>query len=188
MRAPARAASLGRVIRPRPLRTALLLALLCSVPAGCARLAPSGAAGGAVAAGPVVVPTDPEEVAAVVAEAGRARALPGDRRTAEDFDTTTERERVVAVAAAAQKAEEQPLGATIASLGDATSPGLWLETPLVARERPGRLSHAAAGTSVLVELRPSGGAAGSGSRASLAALRLLEAPLAGLTEIEVFGR
>lgn len=188
MRAAARAASVRAMRFHRPLRAALPL-VLCGLVAGCAALSTSGGGGGPSApSGPVIVPTDPEEVAAVVAEAGRSQALPANRRTAEDFDTTTEAERVVAVAAAATDAPERALGATIATLGDAASPGLWLETPLVSETGPGRLSYAAAGTSVLVELRPSGGAPGGGSRASLAALRLLEAPLAGLTEIEVFAR
>ena len=168
-------------------RAALGLALLLLAAPGCAALRP-GAPAPAAVLGPVAVPETPEEVAAVVAEAGRREALPADRRTAEDFDTTTALEREVAVAAAAREAPERALGATVASLGDAAEPGLWLETPLVAEAGPGRLAYGPAGTSVLVELRPSGGAAGSGSRASLAALRLLQAPLAGLPEIEVFAR
>ena len=188
MRAAARAASVRGMTRSRLLLPALLAGLACLAATGCARLAPGGGGGPEAASGPIVVPTDPVEVAEVVAAAGRSVALPADRRTAEDFDTTTERERVVAVAAAAEEAEERALGETVTSLGDAAEPGLWLETPLVAEAGPGRLSYAPAGTSVLVELRPSGGAAGSGSRASLAALRLLEAPLAGLTEIGVFAR
>ena len=188
MRAPAGAASVGSMTAIRLPRPALLAVLAVLAATGCARLAPGGGGGLEAASGPIVVPTDPEEVAAVVAEAGLGRALPADRRTAEDFDTTTERERVVAVAAAAEEAEERALGTVVASLGDAASPGIWLETPLVAEAGPGRLAYAPAGTSVLVELRPSGGAAGSASRASLAALRLLEAPLAGLPEIEVFAR
>lgn len=136
----------------------------------------------------VAIPDAPEAVAAVIAEAGRAEALPADRRTAEDFDTTTAEERAVAVAAAGRTAPERALGTVVASLGDAATPGLWLETPLVPEAGPGRLSYPPAGTQVLVELRPSGGAPGSASRASLAALRLLQAPLAGLAEIEVFAR
>ena len=168
------------------MRALSLLLLVVLAGPGCARLQASMPR--AAPAGPVALPETPEAVAAVVAQAGRAEALPSDRRSAEDFDTTTAQERAIAVAGAAEEAAERPLGRTVASLGDATAPGLWLETPLVDAAAPGRLSLAAAGTSVLVELRPSGGAAGSGSRASLAALRLLEAPLAGLTEIEVFAR
>ena len=187
MRAGAAGASVPAMAMSRPSAgaTALLAALALGA-AGCARM-PGGGAGapqGVIDVGSVT----PEAAAGIVAEAGRAAPLPADRRTAEDFDTTTEQERAVAVAAAAQEAPERPLGATIAALGDAADPGLWLETPLVSEAGPGRVAYPPAGTSVLVELRPSGGAAGSGSRASLAALRLLEAPLAGLTEVEVFAR
>lgn len=170
--------------------TVLLLVPLILAASGCASLEggpPPGPLPGSAAAD-VTVPEDPVEVAAVIAGAGRGQALPAARRTAEDFDTTSAAERIVAVAAAAQEAPERRLGATVASLGDAADPGLWLSTPLVSSPGPGRLSYGKAGTSVLVELRPSGGAAGSGSRASLAALRLLEAPLAGLAELDVYAR
>jgi hypothetical protein len=42
------------------------------------------------------------------------------------------------------------------------------------------------GKSINIELRPSGGAAGSGSQISLAAMRLIEAPLTSLPELTVF--
>jgi len=81
----------------------------------------------------------------------------------------------------------QPLGTTVASLGDPADPGLWAETPLVTAPRPGRLEDPATGASVEVELRPSGGAPGSGTRASLPALRALGVPLTGLPELRVIG-
>ena len=71
----------------------------------------------------------------------------------------------------------------MASLGDPAQPGFWMTTPLVTSERPGRLEYPLKGTSVEVTLIPS--EAGS-SRVSLAALRLLEAPLADLSELDVF--
>jgi hypothetical protein len=40
--------------------------------------------------------------------------------------------------------------------------------------------------SVNLELRPSGGTLGSGSQISLAAMRLIEAPLTGLPEVSVY--
>ena len=169
-------------------RAILTLALLTLAAPGCARLQSALPGPDPSPPRPVVLPETPEEIAAAVAGAGRAEPLPADRRTAEDFDTTTPEERAVAVAAAAEEAPERPLGRAVVSLGDAAEPGLWLETPLVEAAGPGRLAYAPAGTSVLVELRPSGGAAGSASRASLAAMRLLEAPLAGLPEVEIFAR
>lgn len=139
------------------------------------------------ASGPVVIPETQEEVQAVVASAGRSEAAPRNARTVEQFDTTTEAERQIAVAAAEPAEDaEAALGSTIATLGDPSDPGLWLATPLVSEARPGRL--ALGDQSVLVELRPIPGAETAGSRISLPAIRLLGAPLTGLTEIEVFGR
>jgi hypothetical protein len=110
---------------------------------------------------------------------------PAEAATAEDFDTTTPEER--AAAAATDETEgARRLGTTVASLGDPADPGFWIETPLVTEARRGRLEYPANGKTVQVELRPSGGASGSGSRVSLPALRMLEAPLTGLPELVVF--
>jgi hypothetical protein len=106
-------------------------------------------------------------------------------RTAEEFDTTTPAERRAAAAAPAPAGEAR-LGVTVASLGDPSAPGFWLETPLVAEVRQGRVLLAATGASVQVELRPIAGAATAGSRLSLAALRLLGVGLTDLPEIEVY--
>ncbi|WP_127561698.1 D-galactarate dehydratase [Nioella ostreopsis] len=76
------------------------------------------------------------------------------------------------------------LGTTVASLGDPTAPGLWLETPLVTTETAGRL-EAENGNSVEVTLRPSGGEAGSGSRISLMALQALGLGLTDLPTLTV---
>ena len=77
------------------------------------------------------------------------------------------------------------LGTTVASLGSPTSPGLWLETALVAEPTSGRVEYN--GQTVTVELRPSGGEPGSGSQISLEAMRALGAPLTGLPELTVYG-
>ena len=128
---------------------------------------------------------------------GRARPLPRPgaggsapppgATTAEAFDTTTPGERAVAVAAP-EPAGEAKLGRTVAALGSPAKPGFWLETPLVDRVRPGRVVARANGKSVQVELRPTGGEAGSGSRISLPALRLLGVGLTGLHEVDVFAK
>ncbi|WP_420397194.1 D-galactarate dehydratase [Nioella sp.] len=76
------------------------------------------------------------------------------------------------------------LGTTVASLGDPTAPGLWLETPLVTTETAGRL-EAENGNSVEVTLRPSGGEAGSGSRISLMAMQALGLGLTDLPTLTV---
>jgi len=108
---------------------------------------------------------------------------PPDARTVEDFDTTTAADRADAVVTAPVSGERN-LGTTIATLGSPTDPGIWFKTPLVTSVTQGRIDFQ--GRSVAVELRPSGGAAGSGSQISLAAMRLIEAPLTSLPEVTVY--
>jgi hypothetical protein len=103
--------------------------------------------------------------------------------TVEQFDTTTEADRAAAVETETSTGEQE-LGTTIATLGPPAEPGIWLKTPLVTALTPGRVDFD--GKSINVELRPSGGAAGSGSQMSLAAMRLIAAPLTGLPELTVF--
>ena len=79
--------------------------------------------------------------------------------------------------------EQAVLGKTLATLGDPTDPGIWLKTPLVTEIVQGRVSYA--GREINIELRPSGGAPGSGSQISLPAMRLLEAPLTEIIELVV---
>jgi hypothetical protein len=76
------------------------------------------------------------------------------------------------------------LGFAVASLGDATVPGLWMETPLVSAEGPGRVVGPD-GRTVAVTLRPSGGGAGTGSRLSLQAMQALGIDLAALPTVTV---
>ena len=105
---------------------------------------------------------------------------PSAAKTVEELDTTTDAERD---AAAVPGATGQLLGESVASLGDATRSGFWIETPLAKAEGPGRLVYPANGKSVEVTLMPSDGGS---SRVSLAAMRLLDAPLAGLPKLEVY--
>ena len=107
---------------------------------------------------------------------------PPDARTVEQFDTTTAQDRAAAIAPPADG--ERRLGSTIANLGSPIDPGIWLKTPLVTAVTNGRVEYN--GMSVNLELRPSGGALGSGSQISLAAMRLIEAPLTGLPEVSVY--
>lgn len=109
---------------------------------------------------------------------------PKNAVTVEQFDTTSAAER--AEAAAPPTSGNIRLGTTVASLGDPSDPGFWAETGLVDRITPGRLEYPAAGTSVQVELRPSGGSPGAGTRVSLPALRVLNAPLTELPTLVVF--
>ena len=108
---------------------------------------------------------------------------PQNAVTVEQFDTTSQEDRDAALVAAAP-AEGQALGVTIASLGPPAEPGIWLKTPLVTVLTAGRVEYQ--GKTINIELRPSGGAAGSGSQISLAAMRLIEAPLTSLPELTVF--
>ena len=78
------------------------------------------------------------------------------------------------------------LGRTIASLGNAAEPGLWLKTPLVSEQQPGRVYYAETNTTVDVTLIPIDGPETAGSRLSLAAMQALGAPLTGLPEVDVF--
>ncbi|PRY25961.1 hypothetical protein CLV78_10152 [Aliiruegeria haliotis] len=154
--------------------------------AGCAQV-PRGAKGPASTGAPLSGTSQsigPTEVA-VDAPGTDSPPPPPSARTVEQFDTTTGAERQAAAAAPATGAAR--LGTTVASLGDPTDPGFWAETGLVSEPRQGRLEYPASGQSVQVELRPSGGAPGSGTRVSLPALRVLEAPLTGLPELVVFG-
>ena len=132
-----------------------------------------------------------EAVVAPSAPAVRPPAArpPANARTVEQFDTTSVAERQAAEAAAkAQAASGQgkALGRTVASLGDATVPGLWLRTPLVSEAAMGRVVYPKTGKAVELELVPIEGAKTAGSQISLAALRVLEAPLTDLSEVDVF--
>lgn len=110
---------------------------------------------------------------------------PPSARTVEQFDTTSAEDRAAAVAPV-QTSGEQSLGTTNVSLGSAADPGIWLKTALVTELQMGRAVYSANGNSVNLELRPSGGEAGSASQMSLAAMRLLEIPLTALADVEVF--
>lgn len=85
--------------------------------------------------------------------------------------------------AAATPQSEVP-GTTLATLGDASVAGLWLETPLVDVPGPGRVTTSD-GTSLDLQLIPSGGVDGAGSRLSLAAMQALGLPLTAIAELSV---
>lgn len=108
-----------------------------------------------------------------------APSPPQNARTEEQFDTTTQEQREAAVTSTGGAL----LGTVTATLGDPTKPGFWMETGLVSDVAQGRVRYPASGRSVSVELRP---VAGGSARVSLAALRLLDAPLDDLAVIEVY--
>ena len=103
--------------------------------------------------------------------------------TAEQFDTTTAQQRAEAITAGGGA---RKLGTTIASLGNPAEAGFWIKTPLVSSAGKGRVEYPATGKSVAVDLIPIDGPKTAGSRVSLAALRLLGAPLTGLPELIVY--
>ena len=142
--------------------------------AGCAEFAALDAPRGAQTAPPATAP------------ATSPRPPSPNARTVEEFDTTTADERQAAVAVPAVAAGS--LGRTVASLGDPGRSGFWLETPLVSTPTKGSVLYPRSGRRLNVDLLPIAGPASGGSRLSLAAMRLLEAPLTGLPEIEVFRR
>jgi len=111
------------------------------------------------------------------------RRPPATARTAEAFDTSTAAEKEAAAAGGDEAAAARALGTTIVSLGDPARPGFWIETPQVSTAGPGRVVFPDTGRSAQVELLP---VDRSGSRLSLAAMRLLGLPLTGLTEVQVF--
>jgi hypothetical protein len=110
--------------------------------------------------------------------------LTGAPRTAADFDRVTETERQAAVAPPAAAAGS--IGTTVASLGDPARPGFWMETPLVSNPTRGSVLYRATGRRLNLDLIPIDGPASGGSRMSLSAMRMLDAPLTGLPSVDVF--
>lgn len=107
---------------------------------------------------------------------------PESARTVEQFDTTTAEQRA---AAAAPEPGGRLLGTTVATLGDPGRPGFWIETTLTSNTGSGRLRYGENGKSVEVDLIP---ISSGGSRVSLAAVRVLEAPLTALLVLDVYAQ
>jgi len=110
---------------------------------------------------------------------------PPTARTVEQFDTTSQEDRIEAITVV-QRTGERSLGVTNVSLGSSADPGIWIKTAQVTELQLGRAVYLVTGKSINIELRPSGGEAGSASQLSLAAMRLLEIPLTDLADVEVF--
>ncbi len=75
---------------------------------------------------------------------------------------------------------------TIAGLGDPTTPGRWMETPLVDTEFTGRVVVPRTGAQAYITLVPAPGPEGGGSRLSLDAMRALLLPFDELVELEIY--
>lgn len=113
-------------------------------------------------------------------------APPDTATTVEEFDTSTDAEKLAATTVGRASEQEREIGHTIASLGNPTVPGFWLETPLISEPAKGRVMNPATNKSVAVQLLPIAGPETAGSRVSLSAIRLLGAPLVGLVDLVVF--
>lgn len=123
----------------------------------------------------------PEDASVVVPEAVPEVVQGAGGRTPDALDQTS----AVELAAAADVSGGNALGDTVASLGDPTQPGLWLRTPLVKSEMPGRVS-VEGGKSLAVTLIPIEGEASAGSQMSLGAMRGLGLGLTDLPTVQVF--
>ncbi len=75
---------------------------------------------------------------------------------------------------------------TIAGLGDPTTPGRWMQTPLVDTEVTARVVVPRTGAQAYITLVPSRGPEGGGSQLSLDAMRALLVPLDALVEVEIY--
>ncbi|WP_300031354.1 hypothetical protein [uncultured Roseobacter sp.] len=124
-----------------------------------------------------------QEPAAGMAPQAASPALnAGGARSAESIDSTSTAQRT---AAAQVSATGAALGRTVASLGNPAEQGFWLKTPLVPSEMSGVVTDTETGASVKVTLIPIDGPATAGSRISLAAMRVLNAPLTALVTLSV---
>ncbi len=124
-----------------------------------------------------VGPTSPQPAPAPIETA--APPPPPGARTVEEFDTTSAAARAEATAVDTAGCF---LGSDVASLGDPTRPGFWIETPLVEAPGKGRVTLAGGGGGVEVDLIPSA----AGSRLSLAAIRLLGVSLTDLPTVDIY--
>ena len=108
----------------------------------------------------------------------------GNRADRAAEETVTEAVDPAAAEAVEAAGEGRVVGFSVISLGDASVPGLWLETPLVTEEGPGQIIGED-GTIVNLTLRPSGGERNSGSRLSLQGYDALGIPLSALPTVTV---
>ncbi len=75
---------------------------------------------------------------------------------------------------------------TVAGLGDPTTPGRWMQTPLVDSEVTARVVVPKTGAQAYITLVPASGPETGGSRLSLDAMRALLVPFDELVEVEVY--
>jgi hypothetical protein len=104
--------------------------------------------------------------------------------TAETATNVTEAE--IKAASKPTTGPEQDKGITIASLGLLNQDGLWLSKSLVTSETQGRVVVEKTGKTINLALLPNGGASGSGSQISIAAMQALGVSITDLVELRVF--
>jgi hypothetical protein len=75
---------------------------------------------------------------------------------------------------------------TIAGLGDPTTLGRWMQTPLVDAEVTARVVVPKTGAQAYITLVPAPGPDGGGSRLSVDAMRALLVPFDELVEVQVY--
>ncbi len=125
-----------------------------------------------------------DEVVVPPRNAPRAKPRPDDLKAVK----TVTAEEVQEATAKPEARPARDLGLTIVSLGLLDRDGLWLRTPLVKDEVPGRVIYSKLGNSANVTLLPIAGEVGAGSQLSLAAMQVLGVPLAELAEVQVYIR
>ena len=108
-----------------------------------------------------------------------APAPPPEARRTNEFDTTTQAQRLAAL----EPEEEGVLiGQAVLTLGDPGRAGFWVETEFVSKPGQGRVELDGGEKGVDVALLPTSGS----GRISLAALRLLEVPLTAFVKVNIF--
>lgn len=133
------------------------------------------------ATNPLVETTAPEAVAPVevsVDTGTRPQARP------DEVPVVAAAEPAPVINAPDRPVQDGKLGTTLATLGDVTNPGLWIETPLARASGPGRVTTAG-GASVDVTLIPIEGEATAGSRLSLSAMQGLGLSLTDIADVTV---
>ena len=167
--------------------SSLVVVAVAVAVAGCSMFQRDAAPDAHAPGGDVAVRTpDAETVRPQSRPVEREARLGANGLTAASFDTTTEAERVAAIAT--PSAAGGVLGETLASLGSPAEPGFWLVTGLVSDPGPGRVELIEGNGAVNLELRPSGREPGSGSQLSLAAYQALGLPLTALPRLRVLAQ
>lgn len=154
---------------------AIILTVSAAILSGCAEFDPFA---------PRTTAAAPASAPASAPQTSTRPPLTGAPRTVDDFDRVTEDERQAAVAT--PPAAAGTIGTTVASLGDPARSGFWMETPLVSAPTRGSVLYRPTGRRLNLDLIPIAGPPSGGSRLSLSAMRMLDAPLTGLPQVDVF--